>query len=60
MTMDAFLVIGDLYNGLFATQTSDPDIMVDYRVWNKIKATLPSDYKLPDPTILERLAQLKN
>lgn len=57
--MEQFLVIGDLYNGMFSQQTSDPDLMVDYRVWNQIRAALPSDYTLPDQWMIERLSQLK-
>jgi hypothetical protein len=49
------IVIGDLYNSLFAVQTSNPDLMVDYEVWNKIKASLPAGYTIPDPLIMNVL-----
>jgi hypothetical protein len=51
------IVIGDLYNSLFATQTSNPSLMVDYQVWNKIKASVPTGYQIPDPYIMNVLHQ---
>jgi hypothetical protein len=51
------IVIGDLYNSLFAIQASDPTLMVDYEVWNQIKASLPTDYIIPDPYIMNVLNQ---
>jgi hypothetical protein len=55
--MESFKVIGDLYNSFFLVQISNPDIMVDYQVWNHLKAILPADYKLPDMNILSVLNQ---
>jgi hypothetical protein len=54
------IVIGDLYNSLFAIQASNPSLMVDYEVWNKIKASLPVGYILPDPLIMNTLNQQFN
>jgi hypothetical protein len=50
-------VIGDLYNSLFAIQASNPSLMVDYKVWNQIKASLPTGYLIPDPYIMNTLNQ---
>jgi hypothetical protein len=51
------IVIGDLYNSLFAIQASNPSLMVDYEVWNRIKASLPTGYLIPDPYIMNALNQ---
>lgn len=48
MNQQTFTVISDLYNRLFARQVSNPEILVDYAVWNRIKSQLPKDYVLPD------------
>ncbi|MEW9700284.1 glycosyltransferase family 4 protein [Paenibacillus sp. SI8] len=48
-------IIGDLYNRLFAEQVSNPDVTVDYFIWNRIYNSLPSDYSLPDQTFLAAL-----
>jgi hypothetical protein len=50
-------VIGDLYNSLFASQTSNPSLMVNYEVWNQIKSSLPAGYLIPDPYIMNTLNQ---
>ncbi|WP_410771910.1 hypothetical protein [Fontibacillus sp. BL9] len=47
-------VPGDMYNRIFAIQTSHPEVMVEYSVWSKIIANLPGDYQLPDLPVLER------
>jgi hypothetical protein len=51
------IVIGDLYNSIFAIQASNPSLVVDYVVWNKIKASLPVGYIIPDPLIMNVLNQ---
>jgi|GEM_PF-2172120 len=53
--MSEFLVISDLYNRLFAVHTSNPDVLVDYWVWNTIYAELPPGYTLPDMQIVQVL-----
>ncbi|MFD0694191.1 hypothetical protein ACFQZT_08805 [Paenibacillus sp. GCM10027628] len=55
--MESFKVIGDLYNRLFLVQTSNPDVLVDYVVWNKIKTSLPKDYRLPDAPFVETFSK---
>ncbi|RCX19783.1 hypothetical protein DFP94_104238 [Fontibacillus phaseoli] len=47
-------VPGDLYNRIFAIQATQPELMVEYSVWNQIFANLPRDYQLPDLQVLER------
>ncbi|MFS0840001.1 hypothetical protein [Paenibacillus sp. UNC499MF] len=44
-------VMGDLYNSLFSVQVSNPDYLVDYKLWNQIRAGLPDNYRMPDPVI---------
>jgi hypothetical protein len=55
--MESFKVIGDLYNGLFAVQMSNPETVVDYVVWNHIKASLPKDYRLADSEFIEAYSE---
>ncbi len=45
---ERFMVTGDLYNRIFAVQISNPNIVVDYAVWNAIFKSLPRSYRLPD------------
>ncbi|MED5016033.1 hypothetical protein P9847_01800 [Paenibacillus chibensis] len=52
MAGEPFMVIGDLYNRIFAVQTSHIDLLADYAVWNKIFEGLPPHYKLPDLEVL--------
>ncbi|WP_167388051.1 hypothetical protein [Paenibacillus ferrarius] len=52
-----FLVLGDLYNCLFTVQTSNFNQLVDYVIWNQVKASLPKDYTLPDLLILHALSE---
>ncbi|MCY9694373.1 hypothetical protein [Paenibacillus alginolyticus] len=52
MDPSRFLVIGDLYNCLFAVQSSNHTQLVDYVIWNRVKASLPKDYMLPDLLVL--------
>lgn len=56
MQDDGYKVLGDLYNRLFAIQTSD-SIWVDYYVWNRIYSRLPKDYLLPDMEVYNFLPQ---
>lgn len=51
MTTPAFGVMSDLYNRLFAVQVSNPEVIVDYVIWNRIKSQLPKDYLIPDPSV---------
>jgi hypothetical protein len=51
--MGSIQVMGDLYNSLFATQISNPEIMVDYKVWSQIKRSLPANYTIPGPNLLK-------
>ncbi|HUC93811.1 MAG TPA: hypothetical protein VMS09_17645 [Paenibacillus sp.] len=51
-----FTVTGDLYNRIFAVQTSNPEVVVDYTVWNRIFASLPRDYLLPDLPVITFIA----
>lgn len=51
MTAPAYGVMSDLYNRLFAFQVSNPDVIVDYVIWNRIKSQLPKDYIIPDPDV---------
>lgn len=53
--MQRFTVVGDLYNRIFAVQTSNPAVVVDYEVWNAIFRTLPRDYTLPDLPLVASL-----
>lgn len=53
--MEPFLVIGDLYNRIFYTEVSTPEVLVDYHVWNRIAKSLPPDYKLPHFLIQDAL-----
>ncbi|MCD1258086.1 hypothetical protein B5M42_004435 [Paenibacillus athensensis] len=55
--MSEFSVLSDLYNRLFAVQISNPDLSVDYWVWNTIYAELPQGYTLPDMQIVQVLNQ---
>ncbi|MVO97958.1 hypothetical protein [Paenibacillus lutrae] len=48
-------VMGDLYNSLFSVQVSNPEYLVDYKLWNQIRAGLPDSYRMPDPVILHIL-----
>lgn len=56
MPDQGFEVTGDLYNRIFAVQTSS-GILVDYAVWNAIFAGLPKGYLLPDTEIYHYLPQ---
>jgi hypothetical protein len=49
---ERYMVICDLYNRIFVEQVSNPDVLVDYYVWNAIFESLPKDYKLPDMPVL--------
>lgn len=49
---DPYMVIGDLYNRIFAVQSSHIDVLVDYAVWNRIFEQLPPNYTLPDMEVL--------
>ena len=51
--MEAPLVICDLYNRIFTSQISTPELLVDYRVWNQIFESLPENYKIPDNEVLK-------
>ncbi|MEK3735277.1 MULTISPECIES: hypothetical protein [Paenibacillus] len=51
MNQQAFTVMSDLYNRIFHRQVSTPEILVDYVVFNRILASLPKDYKLPDTVV---------
>ncbi|NMO95872.1 hypothetical protein [Paenibacillus lemnae] len=51
MNPDSYIVMSDLYNRVFAVQVSNPDLMVDYVIWNRILSQLPRDYVLPDPLV---------
>jgi hypothetical protein len=46
------LVSSDNYNSLFSTPLSTPEVVVDSQVWNKIKASLPQDYVIPNPVTI--------
>lgn len=46
------MVISDLYNRIFTVQTSHPELLVDYVIWNKIFESLPPGYQLPDYPVL--------
>lgn len=48
MPENGFAVIADLYNRIFVNACSNPDLTVDYAVWNRIFEGLPQDYLLPD------------
>ncbi|KQX49166.1 hypothetical protein ASD40_13650 [Paenibacillus sp. Root444D2] len=58
--MDSFYVIGDLYNSLFSVQVSNPDFLVEYKLWNQIKNNLPETYTMPDPIMIQFLDQFKH
>ncbi|GAB6930267.1 hypothetical protein JCM10914A_42500 [Paenibacillus sp. JCM 10914] len=51
MNQPTFTVMSDLYNRIFVRQISNPDILVDYAVWNRILESLPKEYKLPDEAV---------
>ncbi|AZN39626.1 hypothetical protein [Paenibacillus albus] len=57
MANQPFMVPADLYNRIFAAQTSDPSLKVDYEVWTLILAGLPEGYKLPDWTVLSTISK---
>jgi len=46
-----FNVMSDLYNRIFVNQISNPEVLVDYSIWNRIFQSLPKDYKLPDEQV---------
>lgn len=49
--MSEIKILSDLYNSVFQSQVSTPNILVDYKLWNRILDELPADYILPDPRI---------
>lgn len=51
MSEQAFSVMSDLYNRIFVNQRSNPEVLVDYVIWNRILQSLPKDYKLPDEPV---------
>jgi hypothetical protein len=57
MQESGFKITGDLYNRIFAVQTSSPDVFVDYGIWNRIFAGLPEDYLMPDLNVYTFLPQ---
>ncbi|SEP13590.1 hypothetical protein SAMN05518847_1198 [Paenibacillus sp. OV219] len=57
MTNQPFMVPADLYNRIFAAQTTDSSLRVDYEVWTRILAGLPEGYKLPDWTVLSTIGK---
>ncbi|AQT84953.1 hypothetical protein ERICIV_04467 [Paenibacillus larvae subsp. larvae] len=57
--MERILVMGDLYNSLFSAQVTSPDVLVDYQVWNQIKAGLPQYYVMPDPNMTSIISDLR-
>lgn len=57
--MSHFHVVSDLYNGLFLIQCSNPEVSVNYSMWNRIKSGLPRHYVMPDPKMLTILKQMK-
>ncbi|TVY02159.1 hypothetical protein [Cohnella terricola] len=38
----------DFYRSLFLISSARPDLIVDDHIWKRIKAALPSNYKIPD------------
>ncbi len=50
--MNMHQVPGDRYNGLFLTQLSQPHIVVNQEVWDRIFANLPKEYFIPDLRII--------
>lgn len=52
--IDKFLILspGDRYLRLFKSVTPHPHIQVDRRVWNRINASLPDTYLIPDDRII--------
>jgi hypothetical protein len=50
--MEGPFVICDLYNRIFSSQISTPELLVDYQIWNQIFASLPENYLLPDAEVL--------
>ncbi|MBP1905098.1 hypothetical protein J2Z32_001723 [Paenibacillus turicensis] len=50
--MEGPFVICDLYNRIFSSQISTPELQVDYMVWNQIFSSLPDHYQLPDHEVL--------
>jgi len=55
--MNEIRILSDLYNSVFQSQVSTPNVLVDYRLWNRILDELPPDYILPDPRIEAALKQ---
>jgi hypothetical protein len=39
----------DFYRSLFSSRSVNPELMVDDQIWKRIKAALPTHYKIPDP-----------
>lgn len=50
--MGSFQIDSDLYNRIFINAPSNPELLVDYAVWNQIFASLPLTYHLPDEEVL--------
>lgn len=48
----SFQIDSDLYNRIFIEAPFNPELVVDYAVWNRIFASLPPSYRLPDEELL--------
>jgi hypothetical protein len=50
--MESFAVPSALYNSLFTVHEVDQRLLVDYLLWNQLKASLPPEYRIPDLEIM--------
>jgi hypothetical protein len=53
--MESFDVNSDLFNFLFTAQVSNPELVVDNRVWKRIAASLLQGYDLPNSATMDTL-----
>jgi hypothetical protein len=53
--IDSIDVNSDLYNYLFTAPLSNPELVVDDRVWKRIAASLPQGYGLPNSVTMDTL-----
>ncbi|WP_166240451.1 hypothetical protein [Paenibacillus turpanensis] len=49
------MTISDLYNSMFRIETSNPEVLVNLHVWNRILKGLPANYQLHDDTLLKEI-----
>jgi hypothetical protein len=55
MESESFEVNSDLYNFLFNAPGSNPELLVNERIWNRIAVSLPKGYGLPNSATIDIL-----